>query len=354
MPVQLTGTERLVVWLPTWLGDNVMAEPLVTALGERAGEDARLTIIAPRFAAALWGVEGALAAATWVDAADDAAIEAALRQAQAVLLLRNSFRSAWRAWRAGVPQRIGFARDGRRALLTDSMVPARRRRGTKAGLLVRPFSDEVLELGAMVGALIARTQPRIQVQAEWAARAAARLGPELWKAGFAVVNVGGRAGSAKALPDWTPIVAGLLEAGVHVVLVTGPGEEARLDAVLGDPAIQAAGASTAGARGARCYAWRDPVCDLGELAALGQRCRVALTTDGGPRHVLAAAGARVVVLFGPTDPHHTAAHLERTISLVGAAPCGPCHLERCNQLAPDIQRCFRSIAPQEVLAAALS
>src|ERR1700726_1247018 len=34
------------------------------------------------------------------------------------LLLQNAFDAAWLAWRAGIPERIGYARDGRRLLLT--------------------------------------------------------------------------------------------------------------------------------------------------------------------------------------------------------------------------------------------
>ena len=147
-----------------------------------------------------------------------------------------------------------------------------------------------------------------------------------------LVNVGGREGSAKAFPGWAPVITELVGVGERIVLVTGPGEEANLDELLAalpsEPPPE------------QLLAWRAPVADLGELAALGQRARSCLTTDGGARHVLAAAGARLVVLFGPTSPHHTAAHLERTTSLVGGAPCAPCHLERCNQLPEGAQRCM--------------
>ena len=41
------------------------------------------------------------------------------------LLLQNAFDAAWIAWRSGIPERIGYARDGRGALLTKSIrVPA--------------------------------------------------------------------------------------------------------------------------------------------------------------------------------------------------------------------------------------
>src|SRR5689334_2858986 len=34
------------------------------------------------------------------------------------LLLQNAFDAAWLTWRAGIPERIGYARDGRSLLLT--------------------------------------------------------------------------------------------------------------------------------------------------------------------------------------------------------------------------------------------
>src|SRR5205823_7894158 len=37
------------------------------------------------------------------------------------LLLQNAFDAAWLAWRAGVPERIGYARDGRSFLLTRAI-----------------------------------------------------------------------------------------------------------------------------------------------------------------------------------------------------------------------------------------
>ena len=39
----------------------------------------------------------------------------------AALLLQNAFDAAWLAWRAGIPERIGYARDGRGVLLTKSI-----------------------------------------------------------------------------------------------------------------------------------------------------------------------------------------------------------------------------------------
>ena len=40
-------------------------------------------------------------------------------------------------------------------------------------------------------------------------------------------------------------------------------------------------------------------------------------------------GAPLVVLTGPTDPRHSADHLEAQAVLRTKVDCGPCHLERC-------------------------
>jgi ADP-heptose:LPS heptosyltransferase len=44
---------------------------------------------------------------------------------------------------------------------------------------------------------------------------------------------------------------------------------------------------------------------LAESVALFSRCRVSVTNDSGGMHLAAAAGSRVVAVFGLTDPSRT-------------------------------------------------
>jgi ADP-heptose:LPS heptosyltransferase len=58
-------------------------------------------------------------------------------------------------------------------------------------------------------------------------------------------------------------------------------------------------------------AWRGRVLaavgriNLLQLAAVGERCSVVITADTGPMHIMAAVGAPVVALFGPTSVART-------------------------------------------------
>ena len=45
-------------------------------------------------------------------------------QFASAILLQNAFQAAWLAWRAGIPERIGYSRDSRSALLTQR-IPVR-------------------------------------------------------------------------------------------------------------------------------------------------------------------------------------------------------------------------------------
>ena len=114
--------KRLVILCPSWVGDTVMATPVLRAARE-ALPQARI------IAAARPGLDQLLAGLPWIDdvlSAETKGVVGALRTTRlirtlrpdAVLVLPNSFRSALIARGCGAPVRIGYDRDARGRLLT--------------------------------------------------------------------------------------------------------------------------------------------------------------------------------------------------------------------------------------------
>jgi ADP-heptose:LPS heptosyltransferase len=91
---------------------------------------------------------------------------------------------------------------------------------------------------------------------------------------------------------------------------------------------------------------------LSVLAALAARAALFVGPDSGPRHIARAVGTPAVVLYGPTDPRHTAWHLEHTRHVRHAVACGPCHRERCPLAGPGRHACMTGIDADEIVAAA--
>jgi lipopolysaccharide heptosyltransferase I len=75
------------------------------------------------------------------------------------------------------------------------------------------------------------------------------------------------------------------------VVLWGPGEREIADAIV----RVSAGAATAA-----------PETRLTDLVALARASRLVVSGDTGPTHIAEAAGAPLVALFGPTDPHRNA------------------------------------------------
>lgn len=346
--------ERLLVRLPSWLGDLVAVEPAVRALAESRGapDGEGLTLACPaHLAPLLAGWLPAARRATHPGRGGERARD--WRGHDAALLLTGSFRSAWTAARAGIPRRIGLARDGRGWLLTDGVAPARERGRVPLGCgvsgrwpryLPRPVATTAAELVALLGVAVRDPVPRL-APPEAAARAVdgrlAALGVD-GSAPLLLANVGGREGSAKAWhPEaWAAALAPVDAA--RVLLVAGPGEE---------PALERVAAALAGRGRSPAVAWPDRMADLPELLALCARAAGLVTMDSGPRHVARAVGTPTVVLFGPTDPRHTAAPGPREVALRVAVDCGPCHRERCPLRGEAERRCTAALEPARVTAA---
>ena len=91
---------------------------------------------------------------------------------------------------------------------------------------------------------------------------------------------------------------------------------------------------------------------LGELIALLQRSEFLLTNDSGTMHIAAAAGTRVVALFGPESPRlYGPSGISRVI--YKAIPCSPCLNVYTAKLfaCPYDAQCMKEILVEEVVEA---
>src|SRR3954465_6912185 len=120
---------RVGVFLPNWVGDGVMATPALRAMRQLVGDGGRLIGIMRPYVAEV------LAGTSWLDQqilydkpANPFAVASretyrSLRAARLdrVILLTNSVRTAWMAWRSGARERYGYRGQGRSLLLPHSL-----------------------------------------------------------------------------------------------------------------------------------------------------------------------------------------------------------------------------------------
>ncbi|MFM7232124.1 MAG: lipopolysaccharide heptosyltransferase II [bacterium] len=324
-------TRRVLVRLPNWLGDVVMARPVLWAL-RQAWPQAELLGVGPAALCAPLVDEGLLhalaPAARDAAARRDAARAARAFRPEVAFVLPGSFSSAWLAWRSGASTRIGFRGEGRRPLLTHA--PVRAARGD------RHQSDEFLDLAALVGV---REAPGLPVlAASDAGRAeAARLRAETGVTGdYAIMGPRSAYGPAR---EWFPdrfaaTARGLAERGLRVLVCGTASEAAACDEVVrasGGAALALAGRTT-----------------LPGLLALAAGARLAVCNDSGLAHLAAAAGTPTIQIYGSAASGWTAARGPHVRILHRAPVCSPCWQRRCTIGT----RCLDAIGVPLVLRAA--
>ncbi|NOT33944.1 MAG: glycosyltransferase family 9 protein, partial [Candidatus Eisenbacteria bacterium] len=271
---------RVLIRLPNWLGDALMARPALAALAA-ALPAAHRHVVGPGALLELLRGEG-----VWQsDAAlgDPESGPARVREMgpwDAAIVFPPSFSSAWWALRCGARRRVGFRGDARAWLLTEAL----RRRARGDLHLSREYLQLVASLGAPAVAL-----PPLTVVPQWAAAAHARVGD----ARVAIVAPGAIYGPAKCWPPESFAEVGrALTARALTVLVCGTAAEA-------DRCAQVAAAIP----GAIDLAGRT---GLGELTALCARAYAVVCNDSGLGHLAAATGALTISVFGSTSSAWTA------------------------------------------------
>jgi heptosyltransferase-2 len=351
--IDRTHHARILIRGTNWIGDAVMTMPAVQRLRELE-PDAHLALLCPAKLHDLWRHNIHL---NEIIPFDDQPNLRQLREKyfHVAIIFPNSFRSAYECWRAGIPQRIGFAGHWRRHLLTTVVEepPAEQvvyRDITVAGKTfqrkvfptVRHQAHRYLDLIARLGGNHDIVYPKIWV-APGEIPALSKFVREGSRPFFGLI-AGAEYGPAKRwFPDRFAEVAARVSAEVPCrwLLLGGPGDvaiagqiEDQLRATLGDDraVVNVAGKTT-----------------LLELCELVKCCRLVLTNDTGPMHITSAIGTPLVAIFGSTSAALTGPLGPHAVIVKADVECTPCFFREC----PIDFRCMKSITVERVTAAVL-
>ena len=336
---------KIVVFLPNWVGDVVMATPMLRLLREHVGESGRIVgVMRPQVAEVLAGTAWLDETLLYDPRSPDLrergwSLVRRLRQERAdlAILLPNSWRTALLARAGGTRDRLGYSRGGRGLLLTRTLTPP------KANGRMLPVSavDYFLELAYAIGCPVGSREVQLATLP-----ADERAADAVWRKfqlppgrQVVVLNSGGAFGAAKLWP--TPYFASLASRLAtqdrrHVLVICGPHER------------EIAAEIVRGAAHPRVRSLADEPLSIGLSKACVRRAAAMVTTDSGPRHFAAAFGVPVVTLFGPThiglseNYHPQAIHLQRDLD------CVPCQQRTCPL---GHHRCMRDLSIDEVYRA---
>lgn len=349
---------KILVRAPNWVGDVVMATPSFRCIRENFG-DSHITLLIKR------NLSRIVSGSPWFDKtieiepvakkntyrflplpqkAFSGSIKGYLSLINRLrhekydlgILFPNSFSSAFTMWLGGVKKRVGYSRDARSCLLTDSID-----RLSEDGKFHPTYmADYYLRLCTLIGCKVDSKELELFITRESEDVADELLRKyNIDKKPYILINPGASYGSSK---HWTSEgfgkTADLLSEAIdcNIVLVCGPGEASLADAI-----------EKSSEKGLINLSKESIPLDI--LKVLVKRSMLLLTVDSGPRHFAVALKRPVVVLMGPTDPGYTESGYEIGNVLREDVDCSPCHLKVC----PTDHRCMTLISPEKVTQACM-
>ncbi len=319
-----TNPDRILLVLPTWVGDCVMATPTLNAIRNRF-PNAEITALAMPLLKSLIRDE------PWQDhiitwPAKKRPIElpatiALLRQQRfdLAILFQNSFRSALVARLAGCKQRIGYNRDGRGFLLTHKLTVPR----TDGRPSIHPICDYYARLATTLGCdhpgdqLTLTTNPRddATITQRLADFNIPKDQPKI------IISPGASFGASKLwLPERFAELADRLATQHNAVTL-----------ITCAPSEDAIAAEIATRMTTTAHVVNNPHITLAELKSLISQSQLLLCTDSGTRHIGKAFNLPVVTIFGPTHQEWTDTNYPRERKVSIPVDCGPCQQKVCPQ-----------------------
>jgi heptosyltransferase II len=344
----MSEPHKILVVQPSWVGDAVMATPLLRAIRELY-PSAHISLLLRRYVKPIYvGMPWADKLITYRTGRTRQRtgkgrlfrLAARLRRKQfdMAILLPNSFKSALICKMAGIQRIVGYERDGRGFLLDDKLLPVKER----GKFIPTPIVKYYLGLANYLGSK--HRDLRLQLFVTDPERRDAQdvlercgLDRTLERPGsqgqppLIILNPGAQYGAAKCwLPEYFAALADRMieELSATVLVSAAPKERPIVDAINRHMKHAAVDLSRA-------------QCSLGALKEIVRRTDLMVTNDTGPRHIAAAFNVPVITLFGPTHPQWTEIYFEQERKLAVPVFCGPCQKKLC----PLDHRCMTRLTP---------
>lgn len=313
--------DRILIVSPNWIGDAVMAQPLLQLL-RRQSPDTPIDVLAPGWVAPVWR------AMSEVDTVIEtpfrhgtlqlrerwrAARDLRRRGYGAAYVLPNTLKFALVPWMAGIPRRVGYLGEMRYGLLNvvhrDDPAAPRPMTAFYAALAEAP-ARELKQISAL-------PRPRLAVAPEKVRHDLHSLGLSAGRPLVALAP-GAEFGPAKRWPPehFAQLARAVFHAypGAQVALL-GSGKDREVCAEI--EAVASGVQNLAG------------VTSLDQAIAVIAAADAMVSNDSGLLHIASALNRPIVALYGPTDPDHAPPFSDVAKSIWLKLDCAPCKQRTC-------------------------
>lgn len=314
---------RILVTRLRYLGDVIMTTPAIAALKSRYPEAQIDYLTEVPYGPVLQGNPHIDAVVTTDGTFFGTVTKIWKRRYTAALDLFYNPRSAWLLYLARIPIRVGGSRRWRRRLYTHTFtVPVH----------VRSAVSHHLHPLRILGVREKWSIPRVYINGREREAGKAFLEEAAGRSeGAVALHCGGTWQAKRWSPGSFAALADMIRdrMGKRAVLVTGPGEDGIVNAVMeqskGD--LQAL-----------------PVMPIRSLASVLLNCDAVVANDGGVMHLSVALGRPTVGVFGPTEHDIWFPYEDKGPFAVTTMheECAPCHKHECadpkclDRLDPDL------------------
>ena len=328
-------SSRILVIAPSWIGDTIIAQPLLMRLRERG---ARIDVLAPAWSAPL------LRRMVEVDRV----IESPFRHGDFALLRRralglqlagegydeaivlpNSWKSALIPWFAGIPKRTGFIGEARIGLLNN--------RHVLNAEAVPLLAERYASLAEPAGSPLPRPLPLPHLGSTAVQQAVVRAGLGLPPNAHPIVFCpGAEYGPAKRWParHFAALAKSLATPDKPVWLIGSDKDKATGDEIArraDGHALNLCGRTT-----------------LEQAIDLLAGASTVVSNDSGLMHVAAALGRPLVAVYGSSSPAYTPPLSPRAKIVTLNLVCSPCFKRECPL---GHLNCLEKLSPEQILTA---